>query len=338
MDTVTPEIKLISRAVELPGCWDIIADDYYQTIEFLNYTERYNPCRQRYYVLFLDGVFKTGMVVYTLKLDLLTFMSIPSPFAMNIAGIPCSVSSGGIIGDREFVQMLIGYIKSVEKGLLLILNVEEGLKIKNMVSGKTLPTILFTRQFESWDEYLSSLRAAYRRRIRFIADSFSGICKKQTDCSCFDVEMYRQYLEVLQRSKGKLETLPMEFFLNLPSNFTLHTFYNREKLIGWYITTSFRGKFYFFLGGIDYKVNKLFDTYFNILLAVLLDGIAMKVSAIDLGQTAEIPKIRLGGNLVEKKMMAYHSNRIIREFLKAGKRWLEYTTTVEGMHVFKERK
>ena len=147
--------------------------------------------------------------------------------------------------------------------------------------------------------------------------------------------MYQQYLEVLKRSKGKLETLSQEFFQNLPSNFSLTSFYLSDRLIGWYITTIFGGKFYFFLGGIDYTQNRQYNTYFNILLKVVKDGIENKVSEIDLGQTAEIPKLRLGGILVEKFMLGYHSNLIMGKLLKAGKRFLEYSTVVDEPHVFK---
>jgi len=148
--------------------------------------------------------------------------------------------------------------------------------------------------------------------------------------------MYNQYLGVLKRSKGKLETLSVEFFQNLPSNFTLTAFYSSEKLIGWYISCTFNEKFYFFLGGLDYRVNREFNTYFNILLNVVKEGIGKGASLIDLGQTAEIPKLRLGGKIVEKTMLGYHSSRIMRKLMKAGKSLLEYSMVVHESHVFKE--
>ena len=74
------------------------------------------------------------------------------------------------------------------------------------------------------------------------------------------------------------------------------------------------------------------------LLSIVREGIEKRAAIIDMGQTAEIPKLRLGGQLVEKRMMAYHSNRIMRTFLKAGKSLLEYSTAVHQTHVFKEIK
>jgi hypothetical protein len=257
---------------------------------------------------------------------------------MNIAGIPCSVSASGIIGNPDYLHQIIGHIKIREKGMLLFLNLASGLVEEKMIPGKTLPTIILTNHFRSWEDYLLAMRANYRRRFRQLSLPFSEIHKKQVACSCFDGRMYDQYLGVLKRSKGKLETLSMEFFQKLPSNFNLTTFYSAEKLIGWYISATFNKKFYFFLGGLDYKVNRKFNTYFNILLNVVKEGIGKRASIIDLGQTAEIPKLRLGGELVEKTMLGYHSNPMMRKLMKAGKRLLEYSTIVQESHVFKQIK
>ncbi len=330
------EITYLSRALDLPENWDRAAVDYFQTREFLNHAEKYNPCNQRYYLLYQNETFKTGVVVYTLKLDLLTYLHIPSPFPMNIAGIPCSVSASGIIGNPDYLNQMIEHIKIREKGMLLFLNLAPGLVEEKMITGKTLPTIILTNHFGNWEDYLLAMRASYRRRIRQLSIPFSKIQKKQVDCSCFDDRMYDQYLGVLKRSKGKLEKLSMEFFQKLPSNFNLTAFYSAEKLIGWYISSTFNKKFYFFLGGLDYKVNRKFNTYFNILINVVKEGIGKSASIIDLGQTAEIPKLRLGGKLVEKAMLGYHSSPIMRKLMKAGKSLLEYSTVVQQSQVFKE--
>jgi hypothetical protein len=330
------EINIRNRALDLPESWDSSAIDYFQTREFLNHTEKFNPCNQRYYLLYQNGMFETGVVVYTLKLNLLTYLNIRSPFRMNIAGIPCSVSSGGILGNLNYLHQIISYIKMREKGMLLFLNLATRPVEENMILGKTLPSVIMTNHFLSWDEYLQTMRAGYRRRIRQLSFPFSSIQKKQVACSGFDDLMYNQYLEVLQRSRGKLETLSVEFFQNLPSNFKVTAFYSLGELIGWYISCSFNEKFYFFLGGLDYNVNRKFNTYFNILFSVVKEGIEKKALIIDLGQTAEIPKLCLGGKLVEKTMMGYHSGFIIRKLLKTGKSILEYSTVFHEPHVFKE--
>jgi hypothetical protein len=330
------EITTIHKASDLPESWDELAEDYFQTRVFLDHTEKYNPCNQRYYLLSENGFLQTVAVIYTLKLNLLTYLSLKSAFRVNIAGIPCSVSASGLFGNRIFFGQLLKCIVFSEKGFLLALNVESPVEKGMIVSGRTLPTIVLTNRFSSWDDYLASLRAPYRRRIRLFSSSFGVVRKKHLACSSFDETMYRQYLEVLRRSKGKLETLTMNFFQQLPPEFRLTALYHDEIPAGWYITVTFREKLYFFLGGVDYTLNRSFNTYFNILAEIIKEGIEKKVSLTDLGQTAEIPKLKLGGKLVEKNMLATHSNGFIRHCLNAGKSFLEYRSKWSEFHVLKE--
>ena len=331
------EITEAYKAANLPELWDSLALDYFQTREFLDYTEKYNPCIQRYYMLFQEGILITGLVMYTIRLDLFTYLAIPSPFRMNIVGIPCSVSSAGIIGSYPHLSTLLSHIKGKEKGFLLVLNLKSKPSIEGFISGRTLPTVLLEGRFDTWEGYVKSLRSDYRRRIKSLSRSFSGIKIIREECAIFNKQMYDLYLGVLKRSKGKLETLSMEFFQNLPSNFHLTTCCDQTKVIGWFITATFGKKTYFFLGGIDYKQNELHHTYFNILIEILREAIEKKASCLDLGQTAEIPKIRMGGKIMEKYMLGYHSNRVIRKLLVAGKSLLEYATIVQEAHVFKEK-
>jgi hypothetical protein len=331
------EIVREHRASDLPDRWDTLADEYFQTREFLDHTEEHNPCKQRYYLLYMDDALQAGMVVYTLRLDLLTYLSIPSPFRMNIIGIPCSVSASGIIGSHADASLFFGHVRKLEKGFLLALNLDSVPAIHGYVMGRTLPTIVVEGRFRSWEHYMESLRSHYRRRMIRLAHPFSSIRKEQGDCSGFSETMYSQYLDVLKRSKGKLETLTPGFIRNLPPGFHLTAYYHREKLIGWFISAVFRGKYYFFLGGIDYELNEQFNTYFNLLAGVLRRGIEKDTSVIDLGQTAEIPKLRLGGELNEKTMLGTHSNRIVRKLLAAGKGLLEYSTVVKEPRVFNRR-
>jgi len=330
------EITKIPRAADLPDAWDHAAEEYFQTREFLNHTEKYNPCNQRYYLLSRYGDFETGVVVYSLRLDLFTYLGIPSPFRMTIAGIPCSVSAGGIVGNPAYVNPIVRAIKTEEKGLLIFLNLAPGSVLEEMISGRTLPTIVLTNHFSSWEDYLGRMRADYRRRVSHCAAPFSEIQVKPLACSCFDGEMYGQYLAVLKRSKGKLETLSLEFFQNLPASFHLTACYSADVLVGWYLTTTYHRKFYFFLGGVDYRLNRRFNTYFNLLLHVVSEGVERKAATIDLGQTAETPKLRMGGRLVEKTMAGTHSNKLMSKLMKAAKPLLEYAAATTETHVFKE--
>lgn len=287
-------IEKVDSAINLPEAWDLKAAEYFQTRRFLLHTERFNPCTQRYYFHYRNGSFNSGLVVYTLNLDLLTYLSIPSPFRMHIAGIPCSVSSSGFIGDFKYFPYLVRAVKNEQKGLLLCLNLDTVPQIPGFSAGRTLPTILIENHFESWDQYIQSLRSDYRRRLMAFSHAFTDIRAERGDCSLFNHKMYCQYRDVLKRSKGKLETLFCPFFQNLPPDFRLTAYYREAALLGWAISVKYKTKYYFFLGGINYQLNRDYHTYFNILTCVLREGIETNASIIDLGQTAEIPKMRLG--------------------------------------------
>lgn len=329
-------VEIVKTANELPESWDQLITDYFQSKEFLLHTEKYNSCNQRYYLWYANGILKAGTITYSLRLDLLTYLAVKSPFTMHISGVPCSVSSSGIVGDENLFSPLIEAIKKHEKGMLLLLNLNDTIQVSNMLMGRTLPTMLFSKKFESYADYLSSLRAPYRRRIKQITSAFSGVEKQQLSCRRFTKEMYAQYLGVLKRSKGKLESLSFEFFQQLPSAFILKIYVIDNCLLGWKITVQYAQKYYFFLGGINYSLNRRYSTYYNLLLDVLKEGIECNADEIDFGQTAEVPKMRLGCSVDEKTMMARHSNPLLNSFLRVGKKALEYSTLFEEVHVFKE--
>jgi hypothetical protein len=218
------------------------------------------------------------------------------------------------------------------------LNHDKKPEIDGMATGRTLPSIVLENTFSSFEDYIHSINASYRRRHRIIAGKFKNIHIKTGPCSAFSKEMYDQYLAVLKRSKGKLETLSPEFFKNLPDNFQLSHFYDSKKLIGWDITIKDENTFYYFLGGIDYALNSSYNTYFNILFHILKQGIESGATWIDFGQTAEIPKMRLGGKVAEKFMLARHSNTFLRKLLIAGRTLLEYSTSFPNAHVLKNKR
>jgi hypothetical protein len=329
------EYICIREAINIPPAWDALADNYFQQTRFLIHTEKYNPCNQRYYLLFDNGELVSAAIVYSLRLNLLTFLKIKSPIKIHIAGIPCSVSSPGIFGKTNAISDLRKYIYKNEKGLVLLLNLKEIISTKECASGKTLPTIILQNHFKNRDAYVASLRSSYRRRLKIINQNNNDLKFEIKTCSDFTEQMYQQYIRVYQRSNEKLEKLNFEFFKNLPDDFKLTVCYNNYEVIGWNITLLTRHCFYFFLGGINYDYNKTHQTYFRLLAAIIDEGIKNKVEYIDLGQTAETPKMRFGGIPSARFMEAHHSNFVLNKILKISEKLLEYKRMPGKTHSFK---
>ena len=327
-----------TEAIYLPEEWDNLAENYFQHKAFLIHTENHNPCHQRYFTVIENGRIVAGAVVYSLRLDLLTYLKIKSPVKMKIVGIPCSVSSAGVFGDMGAVDLLKEHIYKKEKGFVLMLNLKDKTLNNNGASGSTLPTIVLHNKFRSWEHYLGSLKSDYRRRLKKITEGITETNFIKSSCADFTPEMYRQYLEVLKRSKGKLESLSFSFFKNLPVDFILTQYRKYDKLLGWNIAVESNKTYYFFLGGVDYKRNKKNNTYLSLLARIVKDGIELGVEKIDLGQTAEIPKMRLGGRATELFMEARHSNNTFNFLLKRFGKSMEYKFVSENPHPFKTKR
>ncbi len=330
------EFNLTTKAAELPLQWNELAESYFQQSHFLIHTEKYNSCNQRYYMCLRNNELLAAAIVYSLQIDLLTFIRIMTPVKMQIVGIPCSVSSQGIFGNARFVTHLRQYIYKVEKGFVLFLNLKEKSFGNSTATGKTLPTIILHNDFRSWNDYYGALRSNYRRRLNKILLASKVLQFEKLPCSEFTEEMHELYLNVYKRSKGKLEKLSFGFLKNLPADFQLTVCRKNGKTIGWNIALLHAQTYYFFLGGIDYSNNKEDNTYLSLLTQLINDGINAKALFIELGQTAEIAKMRMGGIPQPLYLEAYNSNKMLNKILGMFSPMLEYRRKLENTNALKE--
>jgi len=325
----------LNNASSLPDEWDVLADCYFQRKKFLLHCQNWNPCKQRYYVAYENDELIAGAVLYTFRLNLFTYYKISLPLTMQITGIPCSVSFSGLVGKLNNTLKLFKSICSQERGLKLALNIDSPEEVPhNIFAGHTLPVIKFNNHYSSTDDYLKSLRANYRRRLDLINKKSSALQLTQSSCNKFIIEMYHQYIRVYEQSNAKLEQLEYRFFKYLPNEFKLTVASVNGTLAGWFITLNADSELYFFFGGLNYSMNEELGTYHRLLQEIIFQGINSGVQRIDLGQTAEIPKMRLGGEIQPKYMIADHST-VINILLRTSKKLLEYRNTFPQHHVFR---
>lgn len=332
------DYRLIYNSAELPAQWDNLAMHYFQQREFLAHTEKYNPCHQRFWLAEENGVIKAGAILYSLRLDILTFLRLKSPVKMHIAGIPCSVSCPGFIGEENSIVELQKHIFSKQKGFALFLNMLRENSGTQNAHGITLPTLILKNSFANWQEYLSALRSDYRRRLKHILNDDPSVSITTTTCRDFTDVMYGQYLAVYNKSKDKLEKLTSSFFSHLPESFKLTVCRKNDEVIGWNITLFHNKTMYFFLGGINYSKNINNSTYLRLMANIVRQGIELGATEIDLGQTAEIPKMRMGAVPEKRFMEARYSNAIINSLLKSMQGMLSYKRNIPMVNVFREAK
>lgn len=329
------KIVIKKSARELDPNWDVLCDSIYQKEKFLVHLEKYNDCDQRYYLGYNGNGLEAGGVVYSLKVNVLTFAKYRLTLPMTIIGIPASVDAQGIVGNRNYYEELVNEILKNESGLILCLNYNSSLNIKSSIEMQTLPTMMHNCYSSTWEIYLQSLRHNYRRRVMKAEKKFNGIFINKTQCSEFSNEHYQLYLNIMNRTKTRLETLQKDFFVNLSTEYKLHSFYSGNELITWHITISSDGIYYFMFGGIDYSLRDRFDSYFNNLIHILKEASILKSKSINLGQTAEVSKNRLGAKPIEKKMFIYHNNPLIRLLFRSSKNLLGYRLKPSMVNIYK---
>ncbi|MFH1469656.1 MAG: GNAT family N-acetyltransferase [Pseudomonadota bacterium] len=322
------------RAADLPPAWDAAAGTAFRTRAFLTHAERTNPCRQRYWVWAPQGRFEAGLIAYELTLDLLTYRTIKSPLRMTVLGVPCSVAWPGLIGEPTAQRALLEQVLTQERGLVLGLNLPEPVPFPQLAQGPTLPTLVLEHDFADWNAYRAALRSDYRRRLANIQRAFDGVARHEGPCDALDEHGFRLYLGAYERSDAKLEKLPHAFLRELPSPFRLTRFTRGGTLLGWHIAAHEPGRSTFFMGGVDQALNERNKTYFNLLFDVIRQGIAAGSPVIDLGQTAEVPKLRTGALPQPRTMFASHHRSVARAVLRRAGPLLTWKADLEQPRVF----
>ena len=171
--------------------------------------------------------------------------------------------------------------------------------------GESLPMNMFDPKFADFEQYLAALKAHYRQDIRrskkklekaglTLARIHGGPELEQI----YTDEVHTLYLAVVERAESKLEVLPREFFLALAREFgdsISFTYASKEgRIVGFNWALRSGQAYRFMFCGIDYKLNEMTDLYFNLMYAELDNGLRSNAASIEVGQTADLFKSRLG--------------------------------------------
>lgn len=328
-------IKLYTSAKNLPDTWDHIFSrnhNNYAMRSTLTAIEASNPCNQRY-VIIND---RSALIIYDLKLNVFTYSGLKLNMPVNIVGIPCSVSEQGYLILKEDMQELESYIRTLMK-LCIMLNSDDDTLSDMFIRGETLSTCKIDLTWNTFNEYISSLRSHYRYRLnKALKKGGELIIAKLESNSKFDEKLYNLYENVYDKSDFKLEKLELDFFKTLPAD--IYVFYLSNDPVAFVQLIGSEDKLSFVLGGIDYSVNQQYDIYMNMLIFILMHGIECNYKSIDMGQTAEDAKMKLGCIQYNKYMHIYHRNGIVRWIIKKAIKAVSYKPIEAKYNLYKEHR
>lgn len=299
--------------------------DFPFSVEMFKLLKKENKLNQEYYYL-KRGKDYAFFSVYDNKMNIFTFGKFELFMKLKVIGYPCSLSNCGYVTNNE--EMMYKFIKNI-KGAKIVLNIDKCNKIKDYTLCETLPTCMFENRFNSIIEYLSSLRAGYRRRIMKALDNTS-------DISCvFDnsIDIYDLYLNTYNKSNYKLEKLEKGFFDNVCADKLV--FMKDGNPCGFVLLKKNKNKLIFMLCGMDYKYDTS-DLYYLMLYKIIEYAIEKKCDYIDFGQTSEDAKLKIGCYLEKKYFYIHHSNKFLNKVAGLMKGILEYKYSFCDHRVFKE--
>jgi len=204
------------------------------------------------------------------------------------------------------------FIKTI-KGPKMLLNIEDE-DPRGFAKGLTCPKCILTNKFNSFDHYMNSLRSNYRYRYnKCFKKSEMLTLEYLDDNELFTEEMYECYLQVYNKSRIRVEKLPIEFFRG--KFFKIFVLKNDKKVVGFGQMLPNGKELIFEFVGVDYQFNNQYDTYHRILLEIVKYGIENNFETIDFGQTADESKLKLGSQYTMLYAYMHHSNKIINSII-----------------------
>jgi predicted N-acyltransferase len=225
--------------------------------------------------------------------------------------------------------------------------------LKGFISSWSIPYMVIENIWKSYADYLQDMRYTYRRQVRqnlARADLMVvGYKNERLDVDHAFIELikpseldpdmlFSQYMHVMSRAESVLETLNRNFFVNFLNRSTCSKVIVLKKealILGNAIIIEEEKKLTFMLVGILEDYRKKYDTYFNLVNAVIAYGINGNFKEICLGQTSYYVKSRIGGKIKPMIIFNHSPYKWINLFLKILNRVIFPELKPETHHVFK---
>ena len=149
----------------------------------------------------------------------------------------------------------------------------------------------------------------------------------------FSDELYNQYLNVLNNSRMRIETLSKEYFEG--DMFKVFVASLDDKPVGFIQLLENGDELIFEFVGVDYNYNEAFAVYHRMLYEIIRYGIDNGFKTVDFGQTADDIKLKLGCRYVYLYAALHHSNRFVNFLCRKLGPKIQYKPVTTTYRVFK---
>lgn len=198
--------------------------------------------------------------------------------------------------------------------------------------------------WKTFDDYLNAMSSKYRRRAKAVIKK-GEVVERRTfgyeDIISNKEQIEKLYDAVHLKAKFRLASLTMDYFAGMqkemPGNFTFTAYYTGDKMVGFRTTfiDDHSAEAHFI--GLDYKLNRLYDVYQNILYDYVKEAFDWGVPRVYMGRTASEIKSTLGAQPHDLTCYVRHRNTVSNKLIKP---FIEYLKPSEWIQrsPFKEDK
>ena len=330
----TSKIIEYSRADDLPEGWDdLTKDNIYLSKNFLSFIEKtekdYEPT---YYLFYKEGRADSCFVTHRRKkYNLTMFTKFNMPITVTFVYLPMSVTASAMVVG-ELKEEVFQKIKSI-KGYKMVLNLPFT-DVNGYAVGLTCPKCILDLHFSSFEDYVQALRSNYRAKYNKVMKRSKDLTLRFIDNKTeFTDELYTMYMNVLNRSRLRIETLSKEYFMG--EMFKIFVLELKGKAIGFVQLLENGTELIFEFVGVDYRYNEEFSVYHRMLYEIIRYGIENGFKTIDFGQTADDTKLKLGCHYEPLYAALHHRNPIVNFVCKKVAPIIEYKPLTTKFTVFK---
>lgn len=328
--------KRIDHASDLPKEWDVLCkNNIYMSKKFLTFMEKVNYCNQSYHLFYKKNKLYTGFMMFERRFNLFIFtnkyhINVPMKFIY----LPLSVSHPSIVWNKDKSE--VNKVLNSMKGIKILINIGEE-ELDGFSKGHYLPICILENKWNTFEEYLDSMRAGYRRRINQALKKGENIkYELLNDNKDFTDEMYELYEQVFNHSEYSLEKLTADFFRNDIAKTVLLKINNKTEAFIQLIEDRKNDMLIFEFCGYNYEIAHDYDIYYNMLAEITRYAIENKFKYVQFGQTAYDAKLKFGAHMYYNYYLLSHSNKFINKLIQKYNHKLQYKVVDYDFNVFKD--
>lgn len=328
--------QVIKNAKDLPKEWDKLCEkNVYMSKHFLEYMEKVNYCNQSYHLFYKNNKLYSCFMMFERKFNLFIFTDkYDIKVNMKFVYLPLSVTKPSVVFGKDNTEIEDALNKM--KGVKILINTDEKDTLKNFTQGKYLPICTLENRWGSFEEYMNSLRAGYRRRCNQALKKGEKIkVDILKDNNEFTDSMYNLYEQVFEHSTYSLEKLNKDFFKNDISKILTLSVDDKVEAIVQIVEDRVNDTLIFEFGGYNYEMAHEYDLYHNMLIEIVKYAIKNKFKYINFGQTAYDAKLKFGAKMTQSYFLLSHSNKFLNFLIKKHIKFLEYKVKEYNFNVFR---